>query len=162
MSQETTRSRSHDLLGALLGSFCIFMLVIAPWQIDLDVSYPFYKGPFLMPILALSIGVLASLPSWYRLLFKGRGRSWSLDGAGAPRKPFLMLLTAILYPVGIICVGLEIATVLILSVELYIAGQRNKKVLIFVPLIVSALFWLVFRRMLDVYFPEPLLLYFFS
>ncbi|MBR3880954.1 MAG: tripartite tricarboxylate transporter TctB family protein [Mailhella sp.] len=159
MSQEKTRSRAHDLLGAVLGTFCTVMLVLAPWQIDLDVSYPFYKGPFIMPILALSIGVIASLPSWYRLLFKGKGRSWELDGAGAPRKPFLMLVTALFYPIGIFVIGLEIATFLILAVELYITGQRNRKILFFIPLLLSGIFWLVFRRMLDVYFPEPLLFY---
>jgi len=162
MSQEKTRSRAHDLLGAILGTFCTIMLVLAPWQIDLDVSYPFYKGPFIMPVIALSIGVIASLPSWYRLFFKRQGRSWKLDGAGAPRKPFLMLITALLYPVGIFTVGLEIATFFILAVELYITGQRDRKNLLLIPILLTFIFWLVFRRMLDVYFPEPLLFYLFG
>lgn len=162
MSQEKTRSRSHDLLGAILGLFCAVMLTVSPWQIDLDMNYPFYKGPFLMPIIALTLGIAASLPSWYRLLFKGKGRSWTLDGAGAPKKPCLMLLAAIFYAFSIMAIGLELGTLIALAMLLVITGSRNAKVLIGVPLVVTFIFWGVFRQLLDIYFPEPLIYYLFQ
>jgi hypothetical protein len=159
MRQEPTHSRSQDLLGTILGSFCAIMLILAPWQIDLDVPYPFYKGPLLMPVIALLLGTLASLPSVFRLLFRHTAeKTWSLDGEGWPAKPCAMFLTTLLFPLGIITAGLELATIVVLAIELYITGSRNPKILLGIPFAVSVLFWIVFKALLDVYFPEPLIL----
>ncbi len=148
-------NRAHqDALGAFLGLFCAVMLAVSPWQIDLDVPYPFYKGPLLMPLLVLSMGVLASLPSWRRLLLNGKKGSLHVS---VPRKALGMLAVAALYPLGIKTVGLEAATIIVLGTELFLAGLRDIKIAALVTAGVTVLFWIVFRRLLDVYFPEPLL-----
>jgi len=148
-------NRAHqDALGAFLGLFCAVMLAVSPWQIDLDVPYPFYKGPLLMPLLVLSMGVLASLPSWNRLI---RNRKKDVLHLSVPRKPLCMLAVAALYPLGIKTVGLEAATIIVLGTELFLAGLRDIKIAALVTAGVTVLFWIVFRRLLDVYFPEPLL-----
>ena len=149
----------QDVLAAALGAFCALMLAISPWQIDLDVPYPFYKGPLLMPLLILTMGTLASLPSWRRLLMNRKSRSFHVS---VPRKALCMFVVVALFPVCIKFAGLELATIVILSAELFLAGQRNIKIIAIVTACVTILFWIVFRQLLDVYFPEPLILSLFG
>lgn len=148
----------NDLLGVVLGGFCMLMLALAPWQIDLDVPYPFYKGPLLMPLIALSLGVLASIPSCVRLARRCRS-----DGRREhflpPLKTTLLFFCALLYPCAIFLAGLEAATLAILALLLFINGVRDWRLLLFVPAGVTLIFWLVFRCLLDVFFPEPFLFY---
>ncbi len=146
----------QDLIGTALGLFCLAMLVLAPSQIDLDVPYPFYKGPLLFPMIALSIGVFASLPSMFRLS-KGFARGCRA-GFVFPKKAALMFSLAVLYPVGIMLVGLEASTLVILFLELLVCGVRRPILLAGIPAGMAVLFWLVFRRLLDVYFDEPLVM----
>ena len=154
-TKEQTQFR-QDLIGTALGLFCLAMLALAPVQIDLDVPYPFYKGPLLFPMIALSIGVLASLPSICRLA-RGLARG-ERAGFVFPRKAALMFCLAVLYPVGIMLVGLEAATLVILFLELLVCGVRRPVLLAGIPIGMAVLFWLVFRRLLDVYFDEPLIM----
>ncbi len=149
----------QDVLAAFLGLFCAAMLIVSPWQIDLDVPYPCYKGPLLMPLLVLSMGFLASLPSWFRLFRNGRS---GCCGISFSRKALCMLAVVACYPLCIKLTGLELSTVIILSAELFLAGQRNFKIIALVTAGVTVLFWIVFRQLLDVYFPEPLILSFFE
>jgi amino acid transporter len=155
MRKPSPPSRSQDLLGAALGLFCVVMLAISPWQIDLDVPYSFYAGPLLVPMLVLAMGALASLPFWKRLLFPEAGASWYLDGKGSPTKPAVMLLLGALYPVLLLYLGLEAATFLILGGELRYLGRSRPRVLLAVTAVVTLAFWLVFKVALDVYFPPP-------
>ena len=53
-------------------------------------------------------------------------------------------------------------TILSLALLLVITGARNIKVLVVVPLVVTFIFWVVFRQLLDIYFPEPLIYYLFQ
>ena len=156
MSQEIS-SRSRDLLGAALGLFCAAMLALSSRLIDLDVPYPFYSGPLLVPMLALAMGTLASLPFWKRLLFPAAGASWRLDGQGAPAKPAAMLLLGALYPVLLLYIGLEAATFLVLGTELRYLARPRLRVLLAVTAVVTLTFRLVFKALLDVYFPTPIL-----
>ncbi|MBP3731130.1 MAG: tripartite tricarboxylate transporter TctB family protein [Mailhella sp.] len=146
----------QDMLGTALGVFCAVMLLLSPWQIDLDVPYPFYKGPLLMPLIALSMGTLASLPSMIRF-FGSLRTGWKEESFAFPKKAFLLFIVAMLYPAAILFAGLEIATLVILSVELFINGVRNRLLLAGIPVAVTLIFWLVFRWLLDVFFPEPIL-----
>lgn len=145
-----------------MGLFCAVMLVLCPWQIDLDVPYPFYKGPLLVPMLALSLGVLSSLPAWARLLKPSPGALWKVDGQGISPKPFVMLLIGALYPFMIMLIGLEAATFTALSAELIYLGHRTILLAIGLPVFVSLLFWLIFKLLLDVFFPTPEIIYLLS
>ena len=148
----------NDLLGTALGVFCALMLAVAPWQIDLDVPYPFYKGPLLMPLIALTLGVLASIPSCVRCT-----RRFLTDVRQErflpPLKTTLLFFCALLYPCAIFLAGLEVATLVILGLLLFINGIRAWYILVFVPAAVTLIFWLVFRCLLDVFFPEPLIIH---
>ncbi len=153
-----TSSFKHDMLGAALGGFCALMLALCPWQIDFDVPYPFYKGPLLMPLIALSLGVLASIPSWIR--FAGNfSAAVRQEKFSLPPKTVLLFFCALLYPGAILFAGLEPATLVILALLLAVNGIRNRYVLLGVPVAVTFIFWLVFRCLLDVFFPEPILIH---
>ena len=57
---------------------------------------------------------------------------------------------------------ISVAEPLVLAILLVIPGSRDVKVLIGVPLVVTFIFWIVFRQLLDIYFPEPLIYYLFQ
>ena len=156
--KEKDPSRTHDLLGASLGGFALVMLVSSPWQVDSSGPDPFYKGPLIFPLLVLSMMVLASLPFWKRLLTPPEKASWHLDGQGIPWKTIRVLGLLVGYLGGLLVVGLEAATALFLVAALWMVGERTWPKLAFVPLGVTAVLYLFFKYILDVWFPEPLLM----
>ncbi len=152
-------SRSQDLLQVILGIFCFFMLCVSPWQIDLDVPYPFYKGPLLVPLIILSIGTLASLPACFRLIKPRKNSSWELDGKGFPKTPSILCLLGLLFVISIYYCGLEASTLVFLCIMLRVLNVTNVYILIGIPVFFSILFWFVFKFLLDLYFPTPEILY---
>ncbi len=158
-SAEKSESRLQDLLQVLLGMFCFFMLCISPWQIDLDVPYPFYKGPLIVPLIILSMGTLACLPACLRLLKPAKNASWQLDGKGFPKTPCILFVLGILFIISIYYCGLEISTLVFLCIMLRVLNVTNIYILFGIPLFFTFLFWFVFKFMLDLYFPTPELFY---
>ncbi len=150
-------SRVHDLLGAALGGAGALLLLSLPWQVDTSGPTPFYKGPLIYPLLVLGLTVLAALPSAWRLVRPPPGASWHLDGAGYPRRPAAVLLLLVGFLAGLVAVGLELSALGFLAASLYAVGQRHPAVLALVPLLATALVVVVFKHLLAVYFPEPLL-----
>ncbi len=158
MPQEfNAKSRAHDMLAAALGALALLILISSPWQVDMNDPNPFYKGPLLFPLMALSIIVLAALPSAWRLLKPPAGAVWTLDGFGRPAKPLVMLILIVLYLAGLILIGLEISTLLIMSTALYYLGNRSKFELFGIPVIMTVILYVAFKYFLDIYFPTPLL-----
>ena len=158
MSQDQkAESRLHDLFGAFLGALAAGLLISTPWQIDTAGPDPFYKGPLLYPLLVLSLMVLASIPSAFRLIRPAEGAPWVLDGRGFPKKPLVVFSLLILFTAGLVVFGLRISCLLFLGSSLYYLGHRRAGALIAIPLIVTAIVFLVFKFFLDIYFPTPLL-----
>ena len=151
-------SRWHDLLAASLGGLAAIVLISAPWQVDTSGPDPFYKGPLIFPLLALGLMVLASLPAVWRLIKPPEGASWQLDGAGIPLKTIVVLGFLILFPAGLVLIGLEASSWGFLFSLLYYLGYRKPRTLILVPLIVTGLLVLIFKYVLDVFFPTPLVM----
>ena len=152
-----THSRTHDLLSAFLGAFAGFCLITSPWNVDTEGPDPFYKGPLIFPVMVLLMMILASLPSWVRLLSPPANSSWRLDGEGYPKKTLVVLGLLIATLVGLNLIGLEISAWLFLSISLYYLGHRGVLKLIVIPLVITGLIFLVFKHFLDVFFPTPLI-----
>ena len=162
MTEKKTSSRVHDLFGAVLGGFALIMLVVSPWQIDTSGPYPFYKGPLIFPLMVCCLMLAGSLPSLWRLFRPGLNTAWYLDGKGKPVKNILILGLLILYLAGIMTLGLEFSTWLFLMISLKLVKQDSVLKLTCIPLGVTLILYLVFKVFLDVWFPEPLIMGFFS
>ena len=157
MNQSTEhQSRVHDLFSAVLGAFAAFCLVTSPWNVDTEGPDPFYKGPLIFPIMVLSMMILASLPACKRLFTPPAGSSWHLDGEGYHLKTLLVLGMLIAMLVCLSVVGLEVSAFAFLSGSLFSLGHRGMFKLLVLPLIMTGLIVLVFKYLLGVYFPAPL------
>jgi hypothetical protein len=157
MQRADPHSKFHDLVAVILGAFGAGVLISTPWQVDTSGPYPFYKGPLIFPLLVLSLIILASLPSAYRLLKPLPQATWRLDGAGPPVKPAVMLGLMVAFVVGLIFVGLEVSTFCFLAASLYFLRHRSIGTLLGVPIVVTLLLYCIFKYFLDVFFPTPLL-----
>lgn len=157
MAGADPRSRMHDLLGTVLGVLSAAILISSRWQVDASGPYPFYKGPLIFPLLALTLMLLASLPSVWRLLNPAGGSAWRLDGHGAPRRPAVLLLLMILFSFSILALGLGVPCLLFAGSGLYYLGHRGVSSLLILPCICALAMVLIFKYALGVYFPPPLI-----
>lgn len=158
MAQHNDSSRIHDLCGAIIGALALIILIGSPWLVDTSGPAPFYKGPLIFPLLVLGMMVLAAVPSTWRLIKPEAGRSWRLDGSGAPQKTAVILGFLIAFLAGLMVIGLEVSSLAFLIGSLYYLGHRKPTVLIIMPLIVVGLTVLIFKYALDVWFPTPMLM----
>ncbi len=157
MAKVNFESRTHDLLTVILGALGAGLLLSTRWEVDTSGPYPFYKGPLIFPLLALSLMVLAALPAAWRLIKPGPGAGWPVDGQGWPLKPLVMIFILAGYLGGMKTVGLEISTFFFLSGCLYWLGHRTPARFLGIPLLYTAVIVIIFKYVLDVYFPTPLL-----
>ena len=157
MSIPDQQSRFHDLLGAGLGLLAAIFLVSSPWQVDTSGPDPFYKGPLIYPLLVLIFMVISAIPSVVRLVKPKQGQSWRLDGEGAPGKTVVILVFLLLFLPALFFFGLEFSAWAFLFASLYFLGYRGYGKLLFLPAIAVGLTVLVFKHLLQVYFPEPIL-----
>jgi hypothetical protein len=156
MGDPDPKSRIHDLLATAFGIAGAAILISTKWQVDTSGPYPFYKGPLIFPAMVLSLMVLASMPSAWRLLNPSQQSTWRLDGHGSPRKPAVLVLLMIFFMLGILVFGLEISSFLFTSLGLYYLGHRHPLRFLVLPLFCSVLIVFVFKHVLGVYFPTPL------
>jgi hypothetical protein len=160
-SERSCPSRVHDLLGAVIGLFAASMLATIRWQVDTSGPDPFYKGSSIFPILVLSLMLLASFPAMWRLARPPAGASWYLDGAGMPRKPIVVAFILSAYIAGLMYVGLEAASWLFMVVCLWVVGQRTPWKIFGLPTLMTFILYFLFVKLLDIYFPTPILFDFF-
>ncbi|MBC8440991.1 MAG: tripartite tricarboxylate transporter TctB family protein [Deltaproteobacteria bacterium] len=151
-------SRVHDLFGSVLGLFALVMLVSSPWQVDSSGPDPFYKGPLIFPLIVFSLILAGALPSMWRLVRPSIQASWYLDGHGRSFKTLIILGLLILYPAGLLFLGLEISTWLFLFIALKLVKQDSLLKLTIIPILVTIILFVLFKFFLDVWFPEPLLI----
>ncbi|MBN2122765.1 MAG: tripartite tricarboxylate transporter TctB family protein [Deltaproteobacteria bacterium] len=155
-------SRFHDLFAVFLGAFAAGVLISTPWQVDTTGPDPFYKGPLIFPLLVLSLMALASLPAAWRLIKPPEGASWHLDGKGYPLKTTVVLGFLVAYLFGVRVFGLTFSSWAFLFVSLYYLKHRSPLKLILIPLIITGLVVITFKVFLEVFFPTPLLIDWFS
>jgi hypothetical protein len=127
--------------------------------VDTTGPDPFYKGPLIFPLVVLSMMILASVPAAWRLARPPEDACWQLDGAGVPLKTAVVLCFLIAYLFGLTLIGLEISSWAFLSISLYFLGHKRPLKLILIPLIMTGLVVLIFKHLLGVFFPTPLLIY---
>jgi len=159
ITQINPKSRVHDLFMAIIGIFALILLVTINYTIDTKgFPYPFYKGPKIFPIFVLLLMSIFSLPAIYRLLYPRPDSSWYLDGKGIPYKPMMIfpLLTAF-FMIGIIFIGLELSVFLFLFLSLYLLKNRSLFGLVIIPFIYTIIIIYLFKYVLNIYFPSPLL-----
>lgn len=157
MDKPNEDSRFHDLLGAGVGLLAAVFLASSPWQIDTSGPDPFYKGPLIYPLMVLVFMVLSSIPSVIRLVRPKPGRTWTLDGEGPPKKTLVILIFLIAFLPTLLFFGLEVAASAFLVASLYYLGHRSVKRLVLVPVLTVGLTVLVFKYLLQIYFPTPIL-----
>jgi hypothetical protein len=161
MKPKTLNSRTHDLLGSVLGIGALALLVLSPWLVDTTGPDPFYKGPLLFPLITLSLILGGSVPSLFRLV-RPADAQWYLDGLGRPVRAAKVLACLVLFLGGLMVFGLEISTLVFLAVALKLVGQDSRVKMILVPLLVTVILTVIFKQFLGVWFPEPLVISFFT
>ena len=160
--EESDSRRTSDVFMVVLGALGAALIILTPWQVVPFGFHPFYKGPRIFPLLSLSLMVLASLPAAWRILRGRSGESWYVDGHGMPAKAVIMLLFSLAYLACIVVAGLEIASFLFISGCLYWLGHRTPLRFLAVSLIYTALVVIIFKYILDLYFPSPIIRDFFE
>ena len=161
MTSRSLDSRTHDLLGSVLGIGALILLILSPWLVDTTGPDPFYKGPLLFPLITLGLILTGSLPSLFRLIRPG-GARWYLDGLGRPVRAAKVLACLVLFLAGLMVFGLEISTLAFLAASLKLVGQDSRVKMVLVPLLVTVILAVIFKQMLGVWFPEPLMMGFFT
>ena len=156
------KSKSSDLFLVILGAVGALLLILTPYQVPSPRLYPFYKGPRIFPILSLSLVILASLPATVRLIRGRSGTSWRVDGYGMPVKAALFLAVSVLLMFAISWIGLEISCFFYLAGCLYWLGHRSPARFLGIPIIYTAVLVIIFKYVLGLYLPEPLLLKLFQ
>ncbi|MCU0594644.1 MAG: tripartite tricarboxylate transporter TctB family protein [Desulfobacterota bacterium] len=156
------KNKSSDLFILILGALGAILLIVTPYQVPSPRLYPFYKGPRIFPILSLSLVVLASLPATFRLLRGRSGKTWRVDGYGMPVKAALFLAVSVLFMFAITWVGLELSCFLYLAGCLYWLGHRSPVRYLGISVIYTAVLVILFKVVLGLYLPEPLLLKLFQ
>lgn len=160
-TSDHSRSRVHDLLGSILGLFALGMLITSPWQVDTSGPDPFYKGPLIFPLATFALMVCGSLPSLWRMLRPEKGTSWHLDGKGFQVRTLWIAVLLMGYMAGLVLFGLEISTWLFLVISLRIVGHGSPLKMLLIPLGTALVLHLLFKVLLDIWFPQPLFLEFF-
>lgn len=155
--EKFSKSRVHDLFGALLGLSALVMLLSITWLVDTTGPEPFYKGPLLFPLIVLCIMVTGSLPSIWRMIKPAQNSSWFLDGEGVPYITMVVACLLALFPVGLNYLGLEITSCIFLILGLKIVKQDSLFKLIIIPILITAILYFMFKFFLDIWFPTPLL-----
>jgi hypothetical protein len=161
MKPGSLNSRTHDLLGSVLGIGALALLVLSPWLVDTKGPDPFYKGPLLFPLITLGLILAGSIPSLLRLI-RPKDAQWHLDGLGWPVRAAKVLACLVLFLGGLMVFGLEISTLVFLGVALKLVGQDSRLKMILVPLLVTVILTVIFKQFLGVWFPEPLAMRFFT
>ena len=156
------KSKSSDLFLVILGAVGALLLILTPYQVPSPRLYPFYKGPRIFPILSLSLVILASLPATVRLIRGRSGTSWRVDGYGMPVKAALFLVVSVLLMFAISWIGLEISCFFYLAGCLYWLGHRSPARFLGISIIYTAVLVIIFKYVLGLYLPEPLLLKLFQ
>jgi len=156
------KSKSSDLFLVILGAVGALLLILTPYQVPSPRLYPFYKGPRIFPILSLSLVILASLPATVRLIRGRSGTSWRVDGYGMPVKAALFLAVSLLLMFAISWIGLEISCFFYLAGCLYWLGHRSPARFLGISIIYTAVLVIIFKYVLGLYLPEPLLLKLFQ
>lgn len=156
------KSKSSDLFLVILGAVGALLLILTPYQVPSPRLYPFYKGPRIFPILSLSLVILASLPATVRLIRGRSGTSWRVDGYGMPVKAALFLAGSVLFMFAISWIGLEISCFFYLAGCLYWLGHRSPARFLGISIIYTAVLVIIFKYVLGLYLPEPLLLKLFQ
>lgn len=156
------KSKSCDLFLVILGAIGALLLILTPYQVPSPRLYPFYKGPRIFPILSLSLMILASLPATVRLIRGRSGTSWRVDGYGMPVKAALFLAVSVLFMFAISWIGLEISCFLYLAGCLYWLGHRSPTRFLGISIIYTAVLVIIFKYILGLYLPEPLVLKLFQ
>jgi hypothetical protein len=161
MTSRSLDSRTHDLLGSVLGIGALVLLVLSPWLVDTTGPDPFYKGPLLFPLITLALILAGSVPSLIRLVRPG-GARWYLDGLGRPVRAAKVLACLVLFLAGLMVFGLEISTLAFLAASLKLVGQDSRVKMVLVPLLVTVILAVIFKQILGVWFPEPLMMGLFT
>jgi len=156
------KSKSSDLFLVILGAVGALLLILTPYQVPSPRLYPFYKGPRIFPILSLSLVILASLPATVRLIRGRSGTSWRVDGYGMPVRAALFLAVSVLLMFAISWIGLEISCFFYLAGCLYWLGHRSPARFLGISIIYTAVLVIIFKYVLGLYLPEPLLLKLFQ
>lgn len=162
IKQANPKSKVHDLLMTIIGVFAVILLFNLNSAIDTKgVVYPFYKGPKIFPIFVLSTMFIFTLPAMRRLLFPPPDNTWYLDGKSIPYRPMMVFpLLVGFFLIGFIYIGLELSVFLFLFISLYILKHRSLFELLVIPAVYTIVIVYLFKYVLNIYFPNPLMLNF--
>ena len=153
--------RPYDRAAACFGMTGAAVMLLTPWLIQIKGSSSWWNGPLLFPLSCLFVICLVSVPSIFRLL---RARAFSFravaQGLSFTGKSLFLLFMFLLFLPGMYLIGIELTVFLLLAASL--AGLGRKKYALPVAVAVTLVTWFVFVHLLEVYFPEPLILSLFG
>ncbi len=148
---------ASDYCQAGLGLTGLILIGLSPWQLGLfETGEGWYRGDLLVPFISLGIMVLASIPAWVRLWQK-RGRKFEADKEGLMLSTLYIFIFMLIFIGGLIFVGVVPSILILMPVTLYLLGQRNWLIISISTAVITTLAWLFFIKILDLYFPDPLL-----
>lgn len=152
-----SKSRYHDIFTVFLGFLAALLLATIKLHIsEPAVDYPFYKGPLMFPMIALGIMTISSVPALVRLIRPAPDASWRLDNMGPPMKPAACLVLLILFfLLGPVTIGIEASVLFFLIISYYLQGYRQIKVLFLLPVLYTTMIVVLFKYILQIWFPEP-------
>lgn len=149
-----TQSPGENLALALIGLVALILLVASPWLVDRSGPDPYYKGPLIYPQLVLAMIFVASL----RPAIQAMRQPGGIHGLQLmPRRSLGVFVLMCAFPFMIAAVGLAPACFLAMAFGLITAGQSWQRSLI-IAIAGAAVLWLLFRGLLDIWFPQPWLL----
>ena len=146
--------QGHDVLALAIGAGALVLLTLSPWLVDTSGPEPFYKGPLIFPLIALSVTICGALPAAWRHLVRGQPLSLHVDGRGFPARAALLFLLMCLFPPAIAGVGLDIASFLLIFAGLVLVHRRPLRSLL-IAVGLAIVIHLAFRTFLDIWFPQP-------
>ncbi|WBU62128.1 tripartite tricarboxylate transporter TctB family protein [Paracoccus albus] len=153
-ADEQPQSPGENLALALIGLVALILLVASPWLVDRSGPDPYYKGPLIYPQLVLAIIVVAALRPAIQAIRHPTGiRGIDL----MPRRSLGVFALMCAFPVMIAAIGLAPACLLAMALGLITARQSWQRSLI-IAIAGAAVLWLLFKGLLDIWFPQPWLL----
>lgn len=109
--------------------------------------------PYIVSILSIVLATVLLLKTYFNWGKKGEPLNFS-----GTKSALVMAALLLIYVIAVEFVGFYLATPFYLYISMWILGQRNKKLMLIISLLMPLVIYLFFDVLLDMQIPEGLLL----